>query len=141
MATYHVSFSEVFVGGNWVNEAMIQEVASPPSVYGTYSNWSDFYSAIGTLRTSHTIVHDCGGGDSDKEFIILKEQDLTFTVQRKDYVNDVFVGYVNVESGFATVIGAIDRINYIYANGTPYHQGQISVLDINTLGGCPGYWD
>lgn len=141
MATYHVSFGEVFIGGNWVGEGMIHEVASPPSVYGSYYNWDDFYSAINTLRSSHTIVHDCGGGDLEAEFVILKEQDLSFTVQRKHYVNEVFDSYVNVESGFGTVLEAIDRVHYIYVNGDSYMQGRIAAMDINTLGGCPGYWD
>lgn len=141
MATYHVSFYEVLSGGNWVGQAGIFEVASPPVTYGTYSNWADFYDAIAALRNSHTIIHDCGGGDGQNEFIILKEQDSTFTVQRKYYVNDVFDSYVNVESGFGTVLEAIDRVHYIYVNGDSYMQGRIAAMDINTLGGCPGYWD
>lgn len=61
--------------------------------------------------------------------------DDTFTLQRKHYVNEVFDSYANVESGMTTFVEEIDRINFIYVNGTEWHQFQVSALNIVTYWG------
>lgn len=118
MATYEVSFTN--------GSASLYD--GTPAVY---YNWADFLSAVNSLRESNDFVLTCQNL-SDTEFRVIEETDNTFTLKRKNYVDNVFVGYVNVESNLADTLAAIDRINYVYVNGTSYHQSQIAAMSISS---------
>jgi hypothetical protein len=102
----------------------------------TYNTWADFYSAFDSLRDSgqYNIEVWPNGDDGifTPEFKLFWVPGNTFTLQRKNYVNSEFVGYVNVETGMSSFVEGIDRINLIYANGSEYHQSQIAALSIFT---------
>lgn len=97
----------------------------------TYYSWSDFISFVNSNRSGNTFELHCQHS-TDTEFKLIQESDESWALQRKNYVNDLFVGYVTVESGMNS-IQAIDRLDLIYANGSEWHQSQVQALSISNV--------
>lgn len=127
MATYEVNFTN--------GVAVLKDGVNDPLAY---DNWAAFMSDINSLRSSNDFVLTCQNL-TDTEFRIVEETDNTMTLKRREYENSVFVGYVNVEDDLADILAAIDRIQYIYINGTQWHQDQIALMSISSaaLVQCP----
>lgn len=96
----------------------------------TYYSWSGFISFVNSNRSGNTFELHCQHS-ADTEFKLIQASDESWTLQRKNYDNGVFVGYVTVESGMNS-IQAIDRIDFIYANGSEWYQSQIAAINIFT---------
>jgi hypothetical protein len=117
MATYEVNFTS--------GSASLYD--GTPAVY---YNWGDFLSAVNSLRSSKDFMLTCQNL-AETEFGVIEETDNTFTLKRKHYENNEFVGYVDT-------LAAIDRINYVSVNDISYHQSQIAAMNISgqALEGC-----
>lgn len=116
-------------------EALFSHPSPPSYFFPILYNWDAFMSKVNQFRDVDTFELACrhpegGFSLSETEFRVIKESDETLTLQRKHYVNNVFVSYVNVEDGM-NGIETIDRINYIYVNGTLAHHNQIAALGIS----------
>lgn len=117
---------------------IIYDLRNSPFTYEQHNNWADFYGGVQAARMNSQVAFICGGSESgsdiDTEFRIVKESDHTVTVYRKHYVDGVFHSYVTVEAGFTSDVAAIERVHFIYLNGTPDHQAAIGALSVSKVG-------